>query len=101
MKARKEGSVQPPQHEGSAAQLVAGHVIPEAADGLTGENAGALSADAVGGHDRASRDAIAAEAYSLWIARGCRDDSALEDWLEAEALVHARQRDGRQPAQPR
>ena len=76
------------QKEGSAAQLVAGHVIPDAIDtsaedGSTVVNVSDTTSDAV------SRERIAAEAYSLWMARGCRDDSALEDWLEAEQRVRA------------
>ena len=34
-------------------------------------------------------DMIAQRAYVKWIARGCRSDTALQDWLEAEAEVKA------------
>ena len=30
---------------------------------------------------------IRARAYELWIARGCRDGSAEQDWIEAEAEI--------------
>jgi hypothetical protein len=30
---------------------------------------------------------IAAKAYELWDARGQREGSALQDWLDAEAIV--------------
>jgi hypothetical protein len=92
MKARKEGSFQAAQKEGSAAQLVAGHVIPAVERARTADKADGDGAD--DGPTGASRDAIAAEAYSLWLARGRRDDSALEDWLEAEARVNAGRSDG-------
>lgn len=32
-------------------------------------------------------DMIAKRAYLNWKARGCRSDTALQDWLEAEAEV--------------
>ena len=32
-------------------------------------------------------DMIAHRAYVKWKARGCRSDTALQDWLEAEAEV--------------
>ena len=35
------------------------------------------------------RDIIAQRAYLKWIARGCRSDTAQQDWLEAEAEVKA------------
>ncbi len=30
---------------------------------------------------------VALKAYRLWQERGCRDGCALEDWLDAEAVV--------------
>ena len=30
---------------------------------------------------------IRARAYELWIERGCRDGSAEQDWIEAEAEI--------------
>ena len=41
-------------------------------------------ADALPGHDR-----IAERAFELWQARGCPDGSAEQDWLQAEAELHA------------
>jgi hypothetical protein len=35
------------------------------------------------------RDMVAHRAYVKWKARGCRSDTALQDWLEAEAEVKA------------
>ena len=32
-------------------------------------------------------DRIAAKAFELWRERGCREGYALQDWLDAEALV--------------
>jgi hypothetical protein len=32
-------------------------------------------------------DRIAQRAYLKWKARGCRSDTAMQDWLEAEAEV--------------
>jgi hypothetical protein len=95
MKARKAGSVQDPQKEGSAAQLVAGHVIPDAEPARTADNADGGASEDRSERAGSSRDAIAAEAYSLWLARGCRQDSAIEDWLEAEARVTAGRPDGK------
>jgi hypothetical protein len=57
-----------------AAQLVAGHVIPQDSP-RAGTSTDAAAVD---------HDAIAAEAYALWAARGQRDGSDMEDWLEAE-----------------
>lgn len=34
-------------------------------------------------------DMIAQRAYLKWLARGCRSDTALQDWLEADAEVRA------------
>ena len=37
--------------------------------------------------ERAAHAEIAHRAYSIWECKGRRDDSQLEDWLEAEAEV--------------
>jgi hypothetical protein len=33
------------------------------------------------------RERIVRRAYGLWRERGCRDGYALQDWLDAEAMV--------------
>ncbi len=37
---------------------------------------------------------IAAEAYAVWVARGCPTGSAVDDWLEAERRLTEAARDG-------
>jgi hypothetical protein len=68
-----------------AAQLVAGHVIPAdspdaEASGRPEGQASGLSSDAA----TVRHEAIAAEAYALWAARGQQNGSDVDDWLEAE-----------------
>lgn len=36
---------------------------------------------------QAPRDSVAARAYELYVARGQRAGSALEDWLQAESEI--------------
>ena len=37
-------------------------------------------------------DAVAAKAYELFVARGCTDGHALDDWIEAEKQLQAASR---------
>jgi hypothetical protein len=59
---------------------VAGHVIPQDSP-RAGNSTDAAAID---------HDAIAAEAYALWAARGQQDGSDVDDWLEAERRLRAR-----------
>jgi hypothetical protein len=73
-----------------AAQLVAGHVIPtdspnSDASGHSQAQAPRAAADAT----TVRHEAIAAEAYALWIARGQQKGSDVDDWLEAERRLRA------------
>ena len=42
------------------------------------------SIESVSTRPPADADAVAARAYELFVARGCVDGHALEDWIEAE-----------------
>ena len=42
--------------------------------------------------DESLIDEVRAEAYRLYVDRGCEDGHDIEDWLAAEALVRARTR---------
>jgi len=50
------------------------------------------SIESVSTRPPADADAVAARAYELFVARGCVDGHALEDWIEAEKQL-------KQPAQ--
>jgi hypothetical protein len=43
--------------------------------------------DARSNDNQLNRDTVAALAYSIWLARGCREGTAQEDWLRAEEQV--------------
>jgi hypothetical protein len=68
------------RQDNTAAQLVAGHVkAPGATSGNSARNT------------NLTHDAIAAEAYTLWTERGCRDGNEIEDWLDAERRLRDRE----------
>ena len=70
----------------TAAQLVAGHVKPLPPTTHAAHEDG--QGTATTSRSIASSEAIAAEAYSLWLARGCRDGGDVQDWLDAEARLN-------------
>jgi Protein of unknown function (DUF2934) len=47
------------------------------------------SLEAVSTRNQVSADAVAVRAYELFVARGCADGHALDDWIEAEKQLEA------------
>jgi len=47
------------------------------------------SLEAVSTRNHVSADAVAVRAYELFVARGCTDGHALDDWIEAERQLEA------------
>jgi hypothetical protein len=74
------------RQDNTAAQLVAGHVKPldKSAQVESPDRGRGPVLQSLGGDTSLDREAIAAEAYALWAARGYQDGSDIEDWLEAE-----------------
>jgi hypothetical protein len=48
------------------------------------------------GPSRPTLEEIAQEAYAIYMANGAQDGHDLDDWLEAERRIVARQKDGQQ-----
>lgn len=62
----------------------------EAPHALGFEDYAQQSAPAEVSHQAPAPSDIAAEAYNLYLARGCQDGFDVEDWLAAEELLRAR-----------